>query len=522
MSLSAPSAPTTALSESGADETGARASPARLEGADGGLRVKEDGGGAREGWEESLENPRNWEMGRKWVNTLTIALTGFLSTTGSSIFVPAASLIRNEFNVSQEVVTLTTALYVLGLGFGPFVFAPISELYGRQRAYSTSQVGFTAMNLGCCFVKGLPGLIVLRFLAGFFGSSGPGLGVATISDLFEPKKRGRPMSIYAIGPMLGPVLGSIIGHYLVLPELHTWRWPFRLLTILTGLNTLAIVFLMRETYGPVCERAWRAKREAEREGKGGVEKEGRKELAKAKPSKGQAREVIKRTFTRPPRMLMNPVCTLFSTYYAYVYSIIYVFLVSLPLLFDIHNPPTGIFSYNWPAGTAGLPYIGLGIGFLSAAFTAATFQDRIYKALSRRYGNNGEPEYRLVITQLGMLIFPAGLFIWGWTAQSQTHWIGPVIGSCIFAYGLMLAFNSIQNFIVDAFFPYSAAAMSVATLLRSITGTVLPIFAPRMFINLGYGWGGTLLALVTLPAVPAPVILFLMGGRLRERWKFKE
>ncbi|GAA5827948.1 hypothetical protein JCM11251_005660 [Rhodosporidiobolus azoricus] len=484
--------------------------------------AEEGGGAGGHSWETAPENPRNWPMRKKWVNAATIAATGFLSTTGSSIFVPAAPLVREQFGVSQEVVTLTTALFVLGLGFGPFVFAPISELYGRQVAYSVSQAGFAAMNLGCCFVNNLPGLIVLRTLAGFFGSSGPGLGVATISDLFEPKERGKPMAVYGIGPMLGPVLGSIIGHYLVLPQLHSWRWPFRLITILTGLNTLVIVFVMQETYGPVCERAWLAAKAADEEGAGVMAKEGKKEKAKEKVGKAQAKEVFKKAFTRPPRMLMNPVCTLFSLYYAYVYAIIYVFLVSLPLLFERHDTPTGIFSYNWPAGTAGLPYIGLGIGFLSSAFTAATFQDRIYKALSKRYGSNGEPEYRLVITQIGMLIFPAGLLIWGWTAQNETHWMGPIVGMCIFAYGLMLCFNSVQNFIVDAFFPYSAAAMAAATLLRSATGTVLPIFAPRMFLDLNYGWGGTLLALVTLPAVPAPFVLFLLGGRLRERWKFRD
>lgn len=73
---------------------------------------------------------------------------------------------------------LTTALYVLGLGtyhhqciidykrtanrlptrfsnllkgFGPFLFAPISELRGRQVSYTTSMVGFTLINLGCAF-----------------------------------------------------------------------------------------------------------------------------------------------------------------------------------------------------------------------------------------------------------------------------------------------------------------------------------------------------------------------------------
>jgi DHA1 family multidrug resistance protein-like MFS transporter len=56
--------------------------------------------------------------------------------------VPASAIIQSEFNVRQrEVVTLTTALYVLGLGSGPFVFAPISELYGRQVAYTISMIG---------------------------------------------------------------------------------------------------------------------------------------------------------------------------------------------------------------------------------------------------------------------------------------------------------------------------------------------------------------------------------------------
>ncbi|GAA6007997.1 hypothetical protein JCM10207_006991 [Rhodosporidiobolus poonsookiae] len=480
------------------------------------------GRSAQEAWEDSPAHPRNWSARRKWTNTLLLAVTGLLSTTGSSIFVPAAPLLRTEFGISQEVATLTTSLYVLGLGAGPFVFAPISELYGRQRGYIISMIGFTAMNLGCCFVNNLAGLVVLRFLAGFFGSSGPGLGVATVSDSFEPRERGKPISIYSIGPMLGPVIGSMLGNYLLLipSSSDPWRWPFRVLTILVGLNLLAIVFFVRESYAPVCERKWRAEREAKRKGEGELEKEERKVKAEM-PKTGQTKEVIVRTFKRPPRMLANPICCLFATYYAFIYSIIYVFLVSFPLLYGRHDPPTGAFSYNWPVGTVGLSYVGLGIGMLSSAATAASTSDRIYRHLSERYGNNGEPEYRLVLTQIGMIIFPVGLFIWAWTAQAQTHWIGPVIGGCIFAYGLQLSFNSIQNFLVDAFFPYSAAAVAAATLLRSILGGVLPIFSQRLFINLGYGWGGTLLALVSLPAVPAPLVLFLVGGRLRERWKFK-
>lgn len=106
----------------------------------------------------------------------------------------------------------------------------------------------------------------------------------------------------------------------------------------------------------------------------------------------------------------------------------------------------------------------------------------------------------------------------------------------------MLAFNSIQNLfvqtillspfstdpvspdsIVDAFFPYSAAAVAGATAvrfrsllserelippqLRSVVACILPEFSSDLFTNLGWGWGGTLLALISMIAVPAPMVV---------------
>ncbi|SCV72192.1 BQ2448_4886 [Microbotryum intermedium] len=479
----------------------------------------------------SPKNPRNWTHSRRIKNTFIISLTGFLATLASSILVAAASILRQEFGKSREVVTLTTSIYVAGLGCGPFLFAPISELYGRQVAYSSSMILFTILNLVLCFAPSFSSILVLRLFSGIFGSSGPSLGVATLSDLFAPKGRGKPLSYYALGPMAGPTLGSVIGTYLVLVD---WRWCFRLLAILVGINTLAIIFLMDETYAPVLRKV------LEEEDGVAISRSARlRQLFRPKP---EAKAIMIRTFTRPPRMLVNPACGLFVVYYAYVYSIIYVFLVSLPLLYERHDPPDALFTYNWKPTITGLSYLGLGCGFFSSAFTAASLQDRIYVYCSRRYKNDGQPEYRLCITQVsddlsialafrtdldrsnsqvGMVIFPIGLLIWGWTAQAQTHWIGPIIGSFILAYGLMLCFNSIQIWIVDAFSPYSAAAMAGATIVRSVSGAILPIFSDSLFINLGYGWGGTLLALVSLPAVPAPFVLFMYGQRLRERYKFQ-
>lgn len=102
------------------------------------------------------------------------------------------------------------------------------------------------------------------------------------------------------GPMMGPVLGSIIGNYLVLAG---WRWTFRLMTILVGLNTLAVIFGMDETYAPVVQKRFEQEEIVKEEEEGGW-----REILH--PSK-EAKDVIVRTFTRPPRMLINPVCAIF-------------------------------------------------------------------------------------------------------------------------------------------------------------------------------------------------------------------
>ncbi|MDA4808122.1 hypothetical protein NY486_19845, partial [Enterobacter hormaechei] len=71
-----------------------------------------------------------------------------------------------------------------------------------------------------------------------------------------------------------------------------------------------------------------------------------------------------------------------------------------------------------------------------------------------------------------------------------------MIGQFILSYGTMLAFNTLQAFIVDAFFPFSAAAVAGAVFARSVLACIISVFSPQMFAVLGWGWGGTFLALV--------------------------
>jgi MFS family permease len=99
-------------------------------------------------------------------------------------------------------------MFVLGFAIGPLIWAPLSELYGRQRLFFFTYMGLTAFNAGAAGAPNIAGLIVMRFFAGSFGSAPLTNAGGVIADMFSAKERGIATSIFAMAPFLGPSLGE--------------------------------------------------------------------------------------------------------------------------------------------------------------------------------------------------------------------------------------------------------------------------------------------------------------------------
>lgn len=580
---------------------------------------------------EGDEDPRNWSSARKWYITSIISLMGFISPLGSSIVVPGCMYIDFKFRLhSRTLSLLTVSLFVLGLGIGPFLLAPASELKGRQPIYVLSSFVFVLFNLGSTLVHNFTGLLILRFLAGAAGSTGPSLGAGSIGDMFSPRDRGRAQSVYGLGPLLGPVCGTIAGGWIG-QGLRNWRWLLGVLTILSAAITLLVLITLRETYGPVLlkrkiqklarrhleevmdeppidpiEREyWQAHRiEIEQListsrsiSINGLSPKVNKIVSLALPSH-ELLDKLKLAFSRPFRLLFgNPICAIFSLYMGYIYGIIFLFITQHPLLFERREAPGEpspriLPTYGWREGPASLTYLGLGLGFLTAAAINVLLQDGIYARLVLSNGRigfflfqsrkrvaqhfidekgkdvevgqgveavvaiasgdavvnstinkevtaaipkegptaitpaaavlplKGRPEYRLPLCLLGMFILPGGLLLFGWSATCHAHFMVPLAGSFLVGVGAILPFQSILVYLVDAFIPFSASATACAVLVRCTLAAIFPLFSQQMFVAIGYGWGSTLLALVSLIGIPAPVLLYIYGEQLRSRFKF--
>jgi MFS family permease len=149
---------------------------------------------------------------------------------------------------------------------------------------------------------------------------------------------------------------------------------------------------------------------------------------------------------------------------------------------------------------------------------SAPIQDRIYRVLKARNGGVGLPEFRVPLLIPVAILMPVGLFIYGWSAEFVVHWIVPSIGAGIFAAGIMVGFNAIITYILDAYPTYAASAIAAASLLRSLAGFIFPLFAPIMYSALGYGWGTSVLGFFAIAiGWPAPALFWYYGAAIRGR-----
>lgn len=146
------------------------------------------------------------------------------------------------------------------------------------------------------------------------------------------------------------------------------------------------------------------------------------------------------------------------------------------------------------------------------------FLIQIYLMLRCRNLGESLPEHHLPLMIPASIFVSAGFLWYGWSVQTHLHWIMPNIGIAIFSAGVIVAFQCVQTYIIDAYPRYAASAMSAVAFLRALTGFSFPLFAGYMYDSLGFGWGNTLLSMLALAiGLPMSLSMWQYGHWLRLR-----
>ncbi|CAO1614400.1 unnamed protein product [Sympodiomycopsis kandeliae] len=461
-------------------------------------------------------NPMNWSQVKKiWVVFNLCALT-FTIYMGSSIVSPALPLFAQFHGISIVVATLGLTLFVVGYGVGPMVLSPLSEIpqIGRNPPYIITLAIFVILQVPTALTDSLAGYLVLRFLAGVFGSPALATGGATISDMFPAKTRAPWVGIWGLSAVSGPALGPLIGGFA--SQALGWRWSIWPLLFATGGSLTLMTFGFPETSSQniLYRRAVRLRKLT-----GNKDLKTAGEIAAAQMT---GKDIAMMTLVRPFTMtILDPMVLLNNLEIGLVYSVLYSFFESFPLVFE------GVYGFN--AGEQGVAFLSI-LVFSSLTWLAFfTYSKvRLEKVYDQR-GGKTEPEDRLE-PAFGTLIFlPIALFGFGWTSTASIHWIAPVLFAGSFSIATFCAFQSVLNFLVDSYPTHAASVLASNDLFRSLMGAAFPLFSRQMFTNLQaingptafpVAWGCTLLGCISILFVPLPFIFHRYGPALRRRSRY--
>ncbi|CAI6302013.1 unnamed protein product [Periconia digitata] len=449
-----------------------------------------------------VSNPMNWPFSKKVSTSLLYSLTSLGSVWASTAYAPANAKISERFDVNPELALAGTSLLLLGWGFGPLLWAPLSEVHGRKWPVLIPFLISTVMSFGTAAAKDIQTVLITRFFTGFFGSAPITCTGGVFVDLWHSTQRGNAIVGYTFcvcgGPALGPVVGGAIVYYGA-----DWRWTEYVTGILQAAILLLDVMLVEESYVPII-LSRKAARLRKSTGNWALHAEWEEKDVLFK-------ELVVKFGIRPLQMLATPICLSITIYVSFIYATFYASLASFPIIFQDTR--------GWNEFIGSLPFLAVLVGIAVGAGVNIANQ----KYYNRRYLANNSipvPEARLPPMMVASFVLAGGLFVMGWTSDTSVHWFSTIVGVFMLGFGYYSIFTSGVNYLIDTFQRWGASALAANTFARSVLAAVLPLLIPAMYHRLGNGWAFTVLGVFAILNIPIPFVFWFYGPKIRKMGKY--
>lgn len=488
-------------------------------------------------WNDDRRNPHNWPAARKYTLTILLSVFSFNTLMCSTMVAPALSQIRKDLNIATDAeAQLVLSIYVLAYAVGYFLWAPLSEVYGRKSILHTANTWFCIWNLVCGFSKNEATITVARLLSGCGAASSLALATGIMGEIWRPVQRGRSLAVLSTITVLGPCIGPIVGGAITQQSLGAWRWVFWSTSIFNALLQLISLRFLYESHSPTILRP----------------RERIVDLAynhsKRVLEPCTTAKVLMLALKRPLYLVVSqPASQGLVVYSGISFGSMYTVLSVIPIAFsEIYGQSLIIASLN---------YIAFAIGTTIAAQSCAPIMDFLYQRKAQQHANNigvmdvdealrakglnhkPPPEVRLYPFIPTVLLTAGGLLLFGWSLHFRNHWMVPNVGIALVGAGSQAMTQCTNAYVIDIFseiqspsssddtigqrfavsINWSSSAMASIWATKSLGGFAFPLFAVDLIRRLGWGWTGTLLAMLNITVGLAVTILLLVHGpKLRE------
>ena len=404
---------------------------------------------------------------------------------------------------------------------------PFAIKYGRRPVYllSTLLMGVACIWLGVASTRTYTPFLVGRAFLGIWEAPIESIVPSTITDIFFLHDRGAKVSIYGLsvlgGNELGPTLSAFIIQYLGMD------WAFYIVTMFIGLTLTSMIFFMPESKytGPRPVMPWASSPTATTSirDKAAVSHHEALEIGLAQedspPKRTWLQEItslpqadpsvnIFHTFVRPFALLAYPTVLWSCLIYGLALSWNVVLGATTAQLFA---PPP----YLFDSQAQGLVFLSPLIGSLVGTYLCGPLADSVANFITRRSGGIREPEMRLPVCIIAVLLTFIGALISGLSLHYQLSWSAPVIGFGVLSTGAQMGATLSMSYALDCHKELSVELMVTIASMKSLIAWIW-----TWVINDWVAKDGPLVVFMTIAAVNAgiyllTIILYMRGKEIR-------
>ncbi|GKT61906.1 major facilitator superfamily transporter [Colletotrichum tofieldiae] len=390
----------------------------------------------------------------------------------------------------------------------PSAVTPISEAFHvSEQTARTGQCAFLVL-----YAFGSPnfGSIVVARALGGLSSAGGSVTLGMVADLYQPEEQQWAVLFVVLSSVFGTSVGPVVGG--PIQKFLPWYWNFWI-QLIFGAVVQSVHFFMPESRATII-----MDREAKRRRKSGEDTNiyGPNEVKKPRLSMHE----FAITWIRPFEMFVRePIvlsCSLLSGF-------------SDALIFTFQEGFTPVFN-KWGFGTLqkAWAFIPINIGYVLAYISYVPWIMRDHRVTRAKGPDALAPERRLQWLLYLAPLETIGLFGFAWTSMGppQSHWIAPMIFSCLIAIANFAIYMSTVDYMIAAYGPYSASATGGNGFARDFLAGIAAMYSTPLYENIGDSrhteYASTVLACLALLVTIPVYLIYWKGPVIRERSKFAQ
>lgn len=442
------------------------------------------------------DDPLNWPGWMKWTVLIQVGFFAFLGPFNSAVVNPSLVLLADGLHVDSTTASYTTTCAIIVGGLTPFIFTPMTNIYGRRPVTLFAMLMTIAGGIGSGASKTYAGVAITRALCGGGFGGMMSVGTSCVNDMFFLHERGEKTGVYVIFVTNGAHVAALFGGFL--GASRGWQWDFYIGAIITSVPFVVALFLFPETLFSHDEE-FIATRTHERSYN--------EMLWNFKSNMIPGRQLRLSHFLHSFAMLKYPSVIFPFIYYTLAWTFINI-LPAVTLATIYHK------SYHMNAGPIGACLgISLTIGSVLGELCAGRLSDHIMYRMAARHDGVRKPEYRLYLSPLSAIFMPAGIIIFGATV-GRTGFIPPLVGLAVGVFGLQIGSTCLYAYISDCYKPQTPETGVLFNFGRGLS-FFIPFVATRLAGSISYLWAWFTFSMILLAAY-VPVVALIWYG---ERWR---